>query len=57
MQDAVLQDYLEGRIGFDEMLQDLDFYDGYMGELSRIHDIQPLEFFCLENYLVNLYGN
>ena len=57
MQDAVLQDYFEGRIGFDEMLQDLDFYDGYKDEFSRIHDIQSLESFCREKGLVNLYGN
>jgi len=57
MQDAVLRDYFEGRIGFDEMLQDLDFYDEYKDELSRIHDIQSMESFCREKDLVNLYGN
>ena len=57
MQDAVLRDYFEGRIGFDEMLQDLDFYDEYKDELARIHDIQSLESFCRGKDLVNLYGN
>ena len=57
MQDAVLQDYFEGRIDFDEMLQDLDFYDQYKDGLSSIHDVQELETFCRNNDFVNMYGN
>ena len=57
MQDAVLQDYFTGKISFDEMLQDLDFYETYSNELSSIRDVQNLEAFCRDNDLVNLYGN
>ena len=57
LEDAVLQDYLAGRIDIDELIRNLEFYNEYKGELNNIHSINMLEKFCRENQLVNLYGN
>ncbi len=57
MQDSVLEDYLSGRISFEEMIQDLDFYDEFKSSLDNIHGIGILEQFCRNNHLVNMYGN
>lgn len=57
IQDATVEDYFTGRINFHTMLQDFDFYDEYEDELDQIKDIQSLEQFCRDNYLVNFYGN
>ena len=57
MQDAVLEDWFKGSITFNEMLEDLDFYEDYKQELDNIHDVKSLEKFCRDNELVNFYGN
>ena len=57
LQDSTLQDYFYGRIGFNEMLQDLEFYNNYADELDNINTVEDLEQFCRDNKLVNLYGN
>ena len=57
MHDAALRDYFTGKISFDEMLRDLDFYEEYENELQQIYDVSTLDKFCRENNLVNFYGN
>lgn len=57
MQDATLEDYFKGQISFNEMLQDLSFYEDYSEELDTIDNVQDLEVFCIDNDLVNMYGN
>lgn len=57
MQDGVLGDYFYGRITFNEMLQDLDFYDDYSCELDDIETVEELENFCRKYKLVNFHGN
>ena len=51
------ENYLTGRISFDEFIQDLDFYGDYSKELDRINTVSELEKFCRDNNLVNFYGN
>ncbi len=57
MQDATLEYYFTGQITFQEMLEDLDFYNQYKSELSKINTIEELEEFCVKHGLVNLQGN
>lgn len=57
MQDGILEDYFKGEITFQEMLEDLDFFDEYTEELSAISTVEELEEFCRINNLVNFYGN
>lgn len=57
LQDGILEDYFKGDITFNEMLQDLDFYDDYKLQLDRISTVDALESFCRKHELVNLYGN
>ena len=57
MQDGVLEDYFKGDITFNQMLQDLDFYNEYQLNLDSIRSVQELENFCRVNDFVNLYGN
>ena len=57
MQDGILEDYLIGKITFDYMLTDIDFYEEYKSEMKSIKNVKELEKFCRDNNLVNFYGN
>ena len=57
MQEGVLEDYIMGRVNFNQMIQDLDFYEEYQTELDSISNVEDLEEFCRVHELVNLYGN
>lgn len=57
MQDGILEDYLTGRCSFQEMIEDINFYDDYKDEMDSISSVEELEKFCRKNNLVNFYGN
>lgn len=57
LQDGMLEDYLKGLISFNDMLEDIVFYDEYKKEMEHITTVKELDEFCRNNNLVNFYGN
>lgn len=57
LQDGTVAYFFTGQTSFDEMVQDLDFYEDYKDDLDKIHDVESLESYCRKNNLVNMYGN
>lgn len=55
--DSTLEEYLEGELGLDDIIKDLDFYSEWSENLNKISSITELEQFCKENHLVNLRDN
>lgn len=47
--DSVVADYLEGRILFEEMLSDMDFYDDFKEKLKDCNTVEELELFIRNN--------
>lgn len=57
LDDPSLQDYFEGDISFQELIQQLSFYPEHQADLDQIDNVDDLETYCFKNGLVNLYGN
>ena len=54
---GLLVRYFEGQATFDELVEDLDFYQEHKDGLDVIHTLRELEKYYREHKLINLYGN